>query len=409
MASKTKELGTRELWAQFKENPLDMYKSVAREMKEAGMEEVPTLSRMLEELSPTQKGDELDAFERLMMEAGIRTSSDPIVGYHASTGDKFDESAGGRVLFTEFASRNYRKVSQNVHKQRAVLLSGDATVGSWERPYIESSKVNPSQQIAPPIPLSELVGMSTGINGDTYRSFYLTYDATQLRKYRVGESTDIPVATIVGAQREVNLKKYGRGISISYEARRRMRVDKLAFYIQWMAVQTEIDKVAAAMDILINGDGNSGTAATTSNLTTLDPAATAGTLTIKGWESFKMLFERPYVLTTALMQKAVALQLILLNTGSANIPLPTVRLADTLTLINQLAEGVRYGYTSDAPTLKIVGLDKRVALEMITEIGADIAEMERAAKNQTETLYLSEVMGFAINDKNATRILDVNA
>lgn len=407
MANKTK-LGTRELWAQFKENPLDMYKGIAREMKEAGMEEVPTLSRVLEEISPTEKGDELDAFERLMMEAGIRTSSDPIVGYHASTGDKFDESAGGRVLFTEFASRNYRKISQNMHK-RSVLLSGDATVGSWERPYIESSKVNPSQQIAPPIPLSELVGMSTGINGDTYRSFYLTYDATNLRQYRVGESADIPVATIVGATREVNLKKYGRGISISYEARRRMRVDKLAFYIQWMAVQTEIDKVAAAMDILINGDGNVGTAAGVSNLTTLDPAATAGTLTIKGWESFKMLFEQPYVLTTALMQKAVALQLILLNTGSANIPLPTVRLADTLTLINQLAEGVRYGYTSDAPALKIVGLDKRVALEMITEIGADIAEMERAAKNQTETLYLSEVMGFAINDKNATRILDVNA
>jgi len=409
MANKTK-LGTRELWSQFKENPLDMYKGVAREMKEAGMEEVPTLSRVLEEVSPSEKGDELDAFERLMMEAGIRTSSDPIIGYHASTGDKFDESAGGRVLFTEFASRNYRKVSQNMHKQnRAVLLSGDATVGSWERPYIESGKINPSQQIAPPIPLSELVAMSTGINGDTYRSFYLTYDATNLRQYRVGESADIPVATIVGATREVSLKKYGRGISISYEARRRMRIDKLAFYIQWMAVQTEIDKVASALDVLILGDGNSGTAATTSNLTTLDATATAGTLSLKGWESFKMLFESPYILTTALMQKAVALQLILLDTGSANIPLPTVRLADTLTMINQLAEGVRYGYTSDAPALKIVGLDKRVALEMITEIGADIAEMERAAKNQTETLYLSEVMGFAINDKNATRILDVNA
>lgn len=408
MAIKTKELGTRELWAQFKENPLDMYKGVAREMKEAGLEEVPTLSRVLEEVSPTQKGDELDAFERLMMEAGIRTSSDPIIGYYASTGDKFDESAGGRVLFTEFAARNYRKVTQKMH-ERSVLLSGDATVGSWERPYVESGTVNPSQQIAPPIPLSELVRGSIGINGDTYRSYYLTYDATQLRKYRVGESAEIPVATITAATRETNLKKYGRGISISYEARRRLRVDKLAFYIQWLAVQTEIDKVAAAMDILVNGDGNSGTAAVVSNLTTLDPAATAGTLTLKGWESFKMLFEQPYMLTTALMQKAVALQLILLNTGSANIPLPTVRLADTLTLINQLAEGVRYGYTSDAPALKIVGLDKRVALDMITEIGADIAEMERVAKNQIETLYLSEVMGFAINDKNATRLLDINA
>ena len=407
MTIKTKEIGTRDLWAQFKDNPVDLYKSVARDMKESGVEEVPTLSRVLEEVSPSKADDQLDAFERLMMEAGIRTNGSAIGGYYASGGDKFGESAGARVLFTEFAARNWRKITQP--DKRGILLNSDAVVGSWERPYYDSLQVRPSQQIQPAIPLDEIVAMTTGINSDAYRSYYLAYDATATRKYRVGESAEIPVATITGSTREVRLKKYGRGISISYEAMRRLRVDKIAWYIQWMAVQTEIDKVAAAIDVLINGDGNANTAATSTNMTTLDSGATAGTLTLKAWESFKMLFDAPYIMTTALMQKAVALQLRLLNTGSANVPLTVAQLGGGLTLINQLSDGVRYGYTSDAPTLKIVGLDKRVALERITEIGADISEMERAASNQTQTLYLTEVEGYAINDANGTRVLDINS
>ena len=62
MTIKTKEIGTRDLWAQFKDNPVDLYKSVAREMKDSGVEEVPNLSRVLEELSPSKADDQLDAF-----------------------------------------------------------------------------------------------------------------------------------------------------------------------------------------------------------------------------------------------------------------------------------------------------------------------------------------------------------
>lgn len=402
----TKDIGTRDLWEQFKVKPLDLYKERSREMKESGIEEVPTLTRVLEEISPSEKGANLDAFGRMLMEAGIITNEDPDGNYHASYGEKFTESPGARVLWTEFCTRNWRKASRN---SRAVLLNSDGIVGSWERPYYDSTQIRPSQEIRPAIPLTELVGMTTAINSDAYRAFYLTYDAEKLRKYRVGETAEIPVATVVGAQREVRLQKYGRGISISYEAMRRMRVDKLAFFIQKMAVQSEIDKVAAALAVLIAGDGNAGTAATSTNQSTLDAAATPGTLSLKAWESFRMLFVEPYVLTTALMQKAVALQLLLLNTGTANVPLVVANLGTNLTLINQTGDGVRYGYTADAPALKIVGLDKRYALEMITEIGADISEMERAASNQTQTLYLSEVMGFSIMDANATQILDINA
>lgn len=405
-------LGTRELWEQFQNKPLDIYHTVANRMVEAGIEEKPTLSRALEEISPSEKGDSLDAFERLMLEAGIRTKSDPVAGYWASNAGAFTRSAGAKMLLGEFFARNWRKISHGMSEQRAIFLSNDGIAGSFERPYSDAMGVRPSQRIAPAIPLSELVSVTTGINGDTYRSYYLTYDAAALRKYRVGETANIPIAKLSGGEETIRLKKYGRGLEASYEDLRRMRVDKLAFYIQWMALQTEIDKVAAALDVLVNGDGNF--TPQSHNLTTLDSSATAGTLSLKGWLSYKMKFANPYAISTALMQEAVALQLAMLNTGSANVPLLAIpggqgSLGTGLTPINQTNDNVRYGWTSDAPSLKIVGFDRRFALERVTEIGSEISEMERYITNQTQIMVMSEVEGYAYIDQYAVRVLDVNA
>jgi|GEM_PF-1014340 len=413
MTIEFKELGTRELWEQFQRKPIDIYNTVANRMLESGIEDTPTLSRALEEISPSQKGDQLDTFERLMLEAGIRTQSDATAGYWASNASAFTRNAGTKALLTEFVARNWRKVSYGMSQHRATFLSNDGVTGSWERPYSDAMGIRPSERIAPAIPLNELISMTTAIDSDTYRSYFLTYDAEALRKYRVGETADIPIAKLTGGDTSIRLHKYGRGIQASYEDLRRMRVDKLAFYIQWMALQSEIDKVSAAMTVLINGDGNASTVPTTHNLTTLDTAATAGTLTLKGWQAFKFKFVNPYIVTTALMQEAVALQLALLNTGSANIPLATVPvgqggLGTGLTPINQFADTVRYGWTSDAPALKIVAFDSRFALERVTEIGSEISEFERFITNQTQIMTMTEVEGYAVSDGAATKILNVN-
>lgn len=412
MTIEIKTLGTAELWERFQIAPFDVYKETAQRLNDAGMTEKPSISRVLEEVSPSEKGDTLDAFERLMMEAGIVTRSDWTAGYHASNAGMFAKNPGTRALFAEFFARNWRKGSQVAPQERAQFLSSDSLVGSWARPYFDAMTARPSQAVAPAIPLSELVALTTPIDSDAYRSYYLTYDATKLRQYRVGETADIPIADLVGSERTITLKKYGRGIRASYENLRRMRVDKLAFYIQWMAVQSEIDKVAAALDVIVSGDGNSGTAATSYNLTTLDAAAVSGTLTLKGWLAFRMKFVQPYTLATALMTEAIAMQVALLNTGSANIPLVMSAnggLGTALTPINQFADGVRYGWTSDAPANKIVGIDKGRCLEHVIETGSNIAESERYVTNQTEVMVFSQVEGWAILDANAAKILVVNA
>lgn len=409
-------MGTRDLWSAFQNDPISLYTNQAQRMMDAGIEDAPTVSRVLEELSPTEERGGLDAFERLMMEAGIRTTSDPMNGYWGSKAGAFftndantSNNYGRKALLVEFFARQWRKVSWG---QRAVFLSNDGIAGSWERPYAEAMTPRQSQRIEPAIPLSELVAMTTPIDSDSYRSYYLTYNATQLRQFRVGESAEIPVAKIAGAENTIRLHKYGRALQASYEDLRRMRVDKLAWFIQQMAIQSEIDKVTAALTVLINGDGNSNSTPDTLNLTTLDTGATAGTLSLKGWLAFKMKFAQPYVVSTALMQEAVALQLALLSTGSANVPLSNANLGNLgtgITPINQFADGVRYGWTTDAPTLKIVAFDRRYAMERVTEIGSEISEMERYITNQTQIMTMSEVEGYAILDSNAVKLLDVNA
>lgn len=388
---------------QSKDGAVDLHRSAI----EAGL----PFGRYLEVVDPTPQGGKLNAFERQLQLAGIVVRSNPLEDYWASKGDVFTQTVEGRALFPEYFRRIWRSVQYATPQQRAaIMLSTDAALGTVERPYLDDTSAQWLNQFAPAIPLNEIVGLTSSISGTDYRSVFMTYDAEALRLYRIGESAEIPVAELSTSQRVNTLHKYGRGLRMSYEALRRSSLDKVAWWIRWQALQAEVDKVSAALDVLINGDGNSNTAATEYDLTDLDSEANVNELTMLGWLAFRMKWEPPYQLTTTLMRVEEALQLITLNAGTANIPLQGLNvggIGNTLTPINATADGVRYGWTSEAPDGKIVGFDKRFALEMVTEIGGDITETERYINNQTEVMYMTEVNGFGVLDASATKVLDL--
>jgi hypothetical protein len=419
MATITK-LDTGTLWEQFQRNPVELYTKIADDMKKRGLKEAPTMSRALDYASPPDKG-EASAFSRLMREAGIITAQDPEAGYWASPAEDFFKNAATRALYTEFFARNWRKVvfatpaeRQGIEAQiRAALLSSDTPVGSWARPYADAAAARWSEQVAPAIPLSGVVRGTVPVTSSVYRKAYLDYDAEKLRLFRVGESAEIPKMTIVLSDQVIQLHKYGRALEISYEAMRELRVNQLAEIIRMQAVQSEVDKVTAAIDFLVSGDGGTDTAAEVFNLTTLDSAAVAGTLTLKGWLAFKLKFANPYMLTTALVQEAVALQMLLLNTGSSNTPLVAVQALSGFGGFSQINPGLRdnvaLGWTADAPSLKIVGFDSRFALDHLVQIGSQISEMERFILNQTQVATMTEISGFSVYDKEAAKVLNINA
>jgi hypothetical protein len=373
-----------------------------------------SLSAWLEKQDPSvdHKG-QLDAFGRVMRASGIRTTTIMEQGVFADELDAFNKDDHTRALLPEWVAREARRARTGKDPStRAIYITGDNVSGTVGQP-IEFAQQPRFTQIAPAIPLSELVAMTTGINGGAYQAFYLNNDTDALRMKRVAEGTEVPKAKLTAGTHTVRLKKYGRALEVSYEQLRRQRIDVVALHIARMAVQAESDKVAAVMDTAINGDGNATTSATVYSLTTLDPAATAGTLTLKGWLAFKMKFTNPYMMTVALANDVTVLQAMLLNTGSANVPLVFIAAQNGFGGFRSINPGLRdnvgIGWTSDAPSLKVVAFDSRFAIERVYEIGGNLTEVERWISRQTQEIVMTEVEGYDVFDQSATKILDVNS
>ncbi len=399
---------------EMRANPKDVFEQFGPNVFAEAYKRGMSVSAYLEQQDPsTTHDDGLDAFQRVVREAGVRTASLEGIGLPASTWDEFNDTPQKRALAVEWMARQWRAATTGrPYHTRDLFSSADlANTAGNPAAYATGARYN---LVTAAIPVRELVAANTGINAGTYQAYYLTTPAAaDTRQYRVAELAEIPMTTLAGGDHTIKLKKVGRGLERSYEAMRRQPIDKVAIWIQYLAAQAEADKLTAIIDVLVSGDGNSGTSATNYNLTALDTAASAGTLTLKGWLAFKMKFTNPMSLTHILVTEAVALQLALLNTGNANVPLVNVQAAagfGSLTAINpQLRDAVAMGWTSSAPALKIVGFDRRLALERVYEIGGNIQEVERYASHQGEAIFLTETEAFCCFMPGANLTLNVNA
>ena len=394
----------------------DLLAQMGPGMYETAFKKGMSLSAYLEVYEDPSEGydDGLDAFGRILEVADLRTRSLPQLGLYASTFDDFYLSPNTRALLPEFAARIFREVKTGrtaapTAVKRDISASSDYAPASVMPPS-PAAPARGDEQIQPAIPISELIAITTPIDGDSYRSFYLTHDETKTGMVRVAETAKVPASTLTGNKHTVDLHKYGRRLVASYEMLRRMPIDLVGLHLRQIAVQTEVDKLGDIMDVIINGDGNDN-AATVHDLTDLDPAATAGTLTLAGWLAFKLQFDGAYILTHALARTGVVLSMNLLQLGTANVPMVALGGAfGGLTPINRgLADAVRVGHTGEAPALKIVGIDTRFAVQQLTEIGASLTEVEKCTTQQTQDITMTEVVGFAVLDKNAARVLDINA
>lgn len=395
--------------------PLEILPRIS-EYREAALREGLPLSAMLEREDPSdQYGSDmkLDAFERLLMAKEIRVASVPWRGFYADRFEKFGEDKVSAELCAEYVTRVWRSVIHRPPSHARVSFgSDDVPLNSALRPYYDAAGIR-AQQIQSAIPLGEIIANTATIDNNTYRMAYLVEPtASQLRMVRVGEAADIPETRIALRDRAVNLFKYGRAIRISYEALRRQPIDRVALLIARIAIQADVDKVATAIDALVNGDGNAN-AATVINLTTADPTTTANNMTLAAWLYYIMAFPNPYALTTILAQPAAATSLMVINVGTANTMLAQLRsqlgIGGLRPINPELSGDIAVGSTTDAPSNKLVGFDRRFAIEQLVEANADINETQRWILNQTETLTISEVVGFDIMDDSATKILRLDA
>lgn len=396
-----------------RQRPQELLQRVGPALYREALKDNISLSVWLERQDPSgDYNDGLDAFGRLLKVAGIRTRSIPEQGIYASTYESFFENDQTRALIPEWTSRIWReRTTGRSASTRALYTSSDTALGSALRPYSDAAGIT-TAGLASPIALNEIIAVNTEIEGNTYRATYLTDDATQARMVRVSEGAEMPRAKLTSGSHTITAYKYGRVIEAPYEVLRRQTLDMIRLHVRRMAAQAEKDKLATVIDIIVNGDGNSGTAATNYNASSLDSASTGGALTLLAYLAFKMKFGSPYGLSHLIGQESSVLKAMTLNTGSGNIPLVSIQqqaqFGSQSQMTTGLADDVRVGWTSDAPSGVLVGLDNEYAIERVVERGSFIQEVERFITRQTEGLAMSENEGFRIIDAGAIKTLTLS-
>jgi hypothetical protein len=381
-----------------------------------------SLSVQMQRDLAVENNSPLDAYCQTLMAAGIRTRSLMGEGVLASEWGEFIDSPEKRALAIEYARRQFvssmtgRRIDtrsigepQNFGDRAGLITSQDFALNTPQNPLRTDPTPRWDAPLVAQIPVSELVAFETGINGTAYQAIYLEHNTAAQRLVRVSEGAEIPRTRIRSGKQALTIYKFGRALEQTYEELRRQTVDHVGFLFAEMGTQVELDRLLAAIGVLIEGDGNNN-AADVFTQQELDASAnTAGVPTLRSWLNFKMKLKNPYVMTHILTTDAVGLELLLLSTGSSSIPLVIAfpgSFGGFQVINNSLGQTVRMGTTDDVPTGQIVGFDARRALERVYEIGSDISETENFILNQTKVITMTMVEGYAKRDKNAAVVYD---
>lgn len=376
-------------------------------------------SQFLEQQDPSSEyKDGTDAFQRQLALADIRTVNNPYTGERAHTLERFydvDEKFGDRkFLLPEFMNRVYRKAAADAEFGKTRLWENSLTPVSYtvSPPTVDNElrykEVQPSV-----LPL--LVARTRTIQGESFRSLFLTDSTAQgaARLRRVAEGAAIPKVSFSYSENTNLVHKYGRALQWTYEQARRTTIDMVSWAIGYIAAVSVRDKEDDAIDILVNGDGNSGTAATANSGSTYDGAA-SGALTLKMLMNFRLqAFTRPYQSTIVIGRPASLTSLFLLNAGSANLPVGAIVGNNTtnmnpasFTMARTTLDGLVAIDSTVVAANALLFIDGRFTLEMIKEANSDVVQTEQVFANQWNNMYFTENVGWAIALKDQNQLLN---
>lgn len=353
------------------------------------------------------------AFGRVIAASGVRFKSNPVEGLWATRIEDVWGDPIARALIPAWSASVWRRARSGGYSvqvrpgTRAVsnlMGSDEFGLGTIFRPYVDAAGIY-GQDLTPGLRLDDLVAFESSINGDSVRRAFMT-DPVQanVRLSRITEKADIPRSNIDLTESSTRLYKYGRGIEMSYEAVRRVPVDKVGMFIAQAAVQVEADRVAQAIDIAINGDGEAGSSADNFTQAALD---TGSVPTVKGFLAFKSKWKDPYALNLIVAREAelVNLQMLQMPNNTPFFQQVNGELGfGGLTPLRAINGQTVFFAQNDAVAAGVyLGLDTRYAIERITEAGSNIQETMRFIERQTEALFFTENDGFGLLDPRSNK------
>lgn len=224
------------------------------------------------------------------------------------------------------------------------------------------------------------------------------YDAMR----EISEGARIPVYSIRAGQQSVRMFKHGMGWRTTYEFNRRARLDIMTPYAIRAIQHADRSKVAAATDMLINGDGVQGAAPVVAQSSLVSGSTTNGTIDRAAFRNW--LVERAkvgYPIDTVVGNWDAYLAWLDLF----GLPRAAEGPADDQILARQgfqiegapsIANPVRFAVSSTAPANRLIGFSQGDTLEELVEANSLISESEQSITNQTITYVRTETTGYKL-------------
>lgn len=258
--------------------------------------------------------------------------------------------------------------------------------------------------------LSYLCNTTIGVDSNIVKSASLDLlsekNKRSVKKMRIAEGADLPTAKISIGEKAINLWKHGRAIEMTYETVRRMRIDLFTKQMGAIVKDITFQNFDAAVDVLVNGDGNANAAskiATLDNLAALTGESLASAM-IDYW------FENHYIANTLTMNKEKFKKLVGMTFDSSLTPGATARLSFNIPQIGAQTVTILCG---DVPQIGnkdvILMSNKDMSLIRYEENGSNIQENQSFARNQTNLLTVSENSGYAINTVGSNMFIEFTA
>lgn len=321
---------------------------------------------------------ELDAFDIALLSKGIITRDNMEFGIQSSSMMAFFATNENRYLFPEFVIRQLRQIS------------------------------------GMPSIINDLVASTRVINGDSAKQVILDLSNTPagqknkqaLKKRRIAEGANIPVAELKLGEVGIKIYKYGIGVKATYEVLRRTTIDMFRKQMELVSLQASYDEVGTVIDVILNGDGNTNSAVVY-KASDLNSSAEEGKIDEMTLVKF-LVKQAPFNYDTIIVDEEIYTQIctILMDKNLTNAINPKVGFEFPQGLLSNLK--VIYsedlGLTGDSKH-QIIGLAKNYAIEKTIEAGSMINEVSKTIENQTQLAVMTENAGFNKIDSRASAIL----
>lgn len=305
-----------------------------------------SFTEALEALDPSENYigtplEGLDAYQRQLKRFSIKVS-----GKGSDRVEKFFQTSDSAALFPEYISRAVRQ-------------------------GMEENDI-----------LKNIVATTTDIDSLDYRTITSIPSEDEKKLKIVGEGAAIPETAVKTQENLVKLHKRGRMLVASYEALRFQRLDLFTVTLRQIGAYIAKSQLKDAVNVLVNGDGNS-------NAITETKVATDGTLAYSDLVDFWNSFD-PYTLNAIIASPEMTAKLLKLSEfrdAAAGLDFHS-----TGKLVTPF--GAELMKSSAVASNKLIGLDKTCALEKV-QAGGVTTEFDKLIDRQLERAAITCIAGFA--------------